>query len=80
MHYAEACAGFGAIKLAAFLNDKETLRKLTVRYDRVVNENIPNTANHVDANVYGILPLELFIHNKEEKYFKQGIDWLMANG
>ena len=37
-----------------------------------------NTANHVDANVYGILPLELFIQNKEEKYFKQGIE--LADG
>jgi len=78
VHYAEACAGFGAIKLAALLKDKETIEKLTLRYDRVISENIPNTANHVDANVYGILPLELFIQNKEEKYLKQGIE--LADG
>jgi rhamnogalacturonyl hydrolase YesR len=48
------------------------------RYDRVINENITNTANHVDANVYGILPLELFLQNKEEKYLRQGIE--LADG
>jgi unsaturated rhamnogalacturonyl hydrolase len=78
VHYAEACAGFGAARLAAFLGDKPMLEKLTARYARVIDDNITNTANHVDANVYGILPLELFIHNKEERFFRQGID--LADG
>jgi unsaturated rhamnogalacturonyl hydrolase len=78
VHYAEACAGFGAARLAAFLGDKQTLEKLTARYARVIDDNIINTANHVDANVYGILPLELFMHNKEERFFRQGID--LADG
>ncbi len=58
VHYAEACAGYGAIKLSAFLKDKETIQKPTDRYDSVITENIPNSANHVDANAYGILPEE----------------------
>jgi len=78
VHYAEACTGFGAVRLAGYLNDKKTLNKLADRYSRVIDENIQNTANHVDANVYGILPLELFIQNKQEKYFKQGIE--LADG
>jgi unsaturated rhamnogalacturonyl hydrolase len=78
VHYAEACAGYGAIKLAGFLKNKVTLEKLKARYDRVINENITNTANHVDVNVYGILPLELFIQGKEEKYFNQGME--LADG
>jgi rhamnogalacturonyl hydrolase YesR len=78
VHYAEACAGFGAARLAAFLGDKQTLEKLTIRYARVIDDSIINTANHVDANVYGILPLELYRHSKEERFFKQGID--LADG
>jgi unsaturated rhamnogalacturonyl hydrolase len=74
IHYAEACAGFGAARLAGLLNDRETLQKLAERYTRVIDDSIINTANHVDANVYGILPLELYMHNKEEKFFKQGIE------
>jgi rhamnogalacturonyl hydrolase YesR len=73
VHYAEACAAFGAVKLAGLMKDKETLQKLIQRYDRVVAENIPNTANHVDANVYGILPLEIYLQTKNKKYLEQGL-------
>ena len=57
VHYAEACTAYGAIKLAGLLKEDELLNKLSIRYDRVIDEKIPNTANHVDVNVYGILPL-----------------------
>ncbi len=73
LHYAEACTAYGAIKLAAALKDSNTIQKIQERYDRIESENIPNTANHVDANVYGILPLELFLYNKDRKYLDQGI-------
>jgi rhamnogalacturonyl hydrolase YesR len=74
IHYAEACAGFGAARLAGLLNDSVTIEKLSTRYARVISDNILNTANHVDANVYGILPLELYLQNKEERYLKQGLE------
>src|SRR5512145_656087 len=73
VHYAEACAAFGAVKLAGIMKDKEMLQKLIQRYDRVVAENIPNTANHADANVYGILPLEIYLQTKDKKYLMQGL-------
>lgn len=73
VHYAEACAAFGAVKMAGLMKDKETLKKLIQRYDRVVAENIPNTANHVDANVYGILPLEIYLQTKDKRYLEQGL-------
>lgn len=73
VHYAEACAGFGAARLAGFLDDKDRLQKLSERYSRVLDEKIENTANHVDVNVYGILPLELYRQNKEHKFLNQGL-------
>jgi len=78
VHYAEACAGFGAARLAGFLGDKDRLRKITERYSRVLNENFENTANHVDVNVYGILPLELYRQNKDKKFLDQGLE--LADG
>lgn len=74
VHYAEACAGFGAARLAGWLEDSDTLEKLSKRYMKVVDNRIVNTANHVDANVYGILPLELFIQTGNQTFFKQGIE------
>jgi len=73
VHYAEACAGYGAIKFAGLIQDNNLLQTLNARYDRVIEEKIPNTSNHVDVNVYGILPLELFIQNKQQKYLEQGL-------
>lgn len=75
LHYAEACAAYGAIKLASFLNEESKVKSLKERYDRVMDDSIPNTANHVDANVFGILPLELFIQTKNETYLNQGIEF-----
>jgi unsaturated rhamnogalacturonyl hydrolase len=73
VHYAEACTGFGAARLAGFLEDSERLQKLAKRYMRVIDENITNTANHVDANVYGILPLELYRQLEDSRFLDQGL-------
>ena len=74
VHYAEACAGYGAVKFAGLLHDGSLMEDLISRYDRVEKEKIPNTRNHVDVNVYGILPLEIFMQTGAEKYLEQGID------
>ncbi len=73
VHYAEACAGFGAVRLAGLLNDQDRLNRLILRYSEVIDKNIVNTENHVDVNVYGILPLEIYRQNKDEKFLQQGI-------
>jgi len=73
LHYAEVCAAYGAIKLATFLKDEETINKLIERYRDPLNDKIVNTNNHVDASVYGILPLELYIQSNNKKYLEQGL-------
>lgn len=60
IHYAEACAAYGAVRLADALGQEETIQQLSDRYMKVITDSIPNTADHVDANVYGILPFELY--------------------
>jgi len=78
VHYAEACAGFGALRLAGLQNDRKTIEDLVKRYTRVIDEKILNTANHVDVNVYGIVPLEIYILTKDDKFLMQGIE--LADG
>lgn len=78
VHYAEVCTAFGAARMAGRLNDESMLSRLTARYMRVIEESIENTANHVDANVYGILPLELYRHTGNELFVKQGME--LADG
>ncbi|MEO0293915.1 MAG: glycoside hydrolase family 88 protein [candidate division WOR-3 bacterium] len=74
IHYAEACAGFGAARLAGLFRDKEIIEKITIRYRRVVEDGLIRNPNHVDANVYGILPLELYIQTKDESFLKEGLE------
>jgi unsaturated rhamnogalacturonyl hydrolase len=74
IHYAEACAAFGAARLAGLLKDSLTLTRLSERYMKVIEDHIANTANHVDVNVYGILPLELYLQTHNPIFFNQGIE------
>ncbi|MBN1894682.1 glycoside hydrolase family 88 protein [bacterium] len=74
LHYAEACAGFGALRLAGLLKDAALLSELTARYSGVVEDGLVRDAAHVDANVAGILPLELYLQNRDEKHLNQGLD------
>ncbi|MBN2200350.1 glycoside hydrolase family 88 protein [bacterium] len=73
VHYAEACAGFGAVRLAAHIGDSASVARLSARYRRVIDEAIVNTADHVDANVYGILPLELALRTGSASFRTQGL-------
>lgn len=78
VHYAEACAGYGAVRFAGIMEDDSLLNALADRYDRVLEDSIPNTANHVDVNVYGILPLELYLQTGNRRHLEQGME--LADG
>lgn len=67
MHYAEACAAMGALRLAGRIADRDLIDRIVKRYAKAHSGlEVPNTANHVDANVYGILPLEIYLLTGDE--------------
>ncbi len=73
IHYAEAAVGYGALRLAGRLNDRELIKHLENRYREVPGtEKLPE-AGHVDANVYGILPLQLYLTGKNISKRKEGL-------
>jgi unsaturated rhamnogalacturonyl hydrolase len=74
IHYAEACAGFGAVRLACALKDWALLERLAQRYAVERTDTIPNSANHVDVNVFGILPLELYRAQVVKAFEQQGVE------
>jgi unsaturated rhamnogalacturonyl hydrolase len=74
VHYAEACAGFGAARFAGLRNDTLTIQRLIHRYEELLQDTVLKNAHHVDASVYGILPLELYIQTNDERFLKQGIE------
>jgi unsaturated rhamnogalacturonyl hydrolase len=78
VHYAEACTGFGAARLAGLLGDNDIINRLSERYIKVIEDSLVKDAAHVDANVYGILPLELYMQGAGEIFLNQGLE--LADG
>ncbi len=72
-HYAEACAAFGAARIAGLRNDTATLNRLAKRYEPLLDGVLLGPGTHVDVNVYGILPLELSKYIHDERFRKQGL-------
>ena len=72
-HYAEACAAFGVTRLAGELKQQQTIDRLSERYLKVITDSVPNTADHVDANVYGILPFELYRLTGTKAFYTQAL-------
>lgn len=73
IHYAEAAMGYGALKFAHATRNRKLLKALAVRYRDVPGTGDLLAAGHVDANVYGILPLELHRVNKDVRKLKEGL-------
>lgn len=78
LHYAEAAAMYGAAKFAGLTQDETRLDGVTARFERTKTEKLPNTANHVDANVVAIVPLELYLQGGPESYREEGL--ILADG
>lgn len=73
VHYAEACTGMGAVRLACLLNDSLLLNLLETRYRDLIAHFDTLPTNHVDANVLGILPLEFYMCSGGLKNLHWGI-------
>ncbi|WP_291856760.1 glycoside hydrolase family 88 protein [Marinilabilia sp.] len=73
VHYAEAITAMGAIKLAGFLTDSAFVEGLKGRYEGILANFDTLPANHVDANVIGVLPLQFYHWSKNPKYKRMGL-------
>lgn len=73
IHYAEAAAGYAALRLADDLDDEARLSRLLARYETVPGTDALMEADHVDASVYGILPLQLYLTFRDEAKWEEGL-------
>ncbi len=74
-HYKEACAWYGAMEVAALLGDTELIATLTARYtpyEGSYSELLAGTG-HVDENVFGIVPLEISLHDDGAVFLEDGL-------
>ncbi|WP_167619358.1 glycoside hydrolase family 88/105 protein [Maribellus sediminis] len=79
--YPEVCAWYGALEVAHLTDDAALREKLIRHYDLFLtpegSKYIVERA-HVDYRVAGVVPLEIYIQTKDEKYLNDGIRWADA--
>lgn len=88
IHYAQVCTWYGSLTFAHLTKNKSLQKQLIHKYDTLIlNQDIIPTREHVDYNVFGIIPLEIAIQTKsiEKLSFgkeKADIQWRnpLANG
>lgn len=72
--YPEACAWYGSLTVAQLTNDAGLRRRLIEKFDPLLNESASQISPdaHVDYRVIGIVPLEIYLQTKGQKYFDLG--------
>jgi unsaturated rhamnogalacturonyl hydrolase len=73
VHYAEVASAYGAARLAAATGDSALFARVAARHRRLLDAQIANSANHVDANVYGVWPLELYRRTRDKADLGRGL-------
>ncbi|MFA5422527.1 MAG: YbhB/YbcL family Raf kinase inhibitor-like protein [Phycisphaerae bacterium] len=73
LHYAEACTAYSAYRFAGLTDNKELTEKLDKRYAWIFDSELISTKHHVDQAVIGILPLEMYMQNRGEKFREIGL-------
>jgi rhamnogalacturonyl hydrolase YesR len=76
MVYPEVCAGFGALRFAHAAGDQELQQKLLNRYAILLTpegKQLISPRRHVDFQVLGILPLEIYLETGNTKHRALGL-------
>ena len=75
VHYAEDSCWVYALKFAALTGDNALKESLIRRFDPILadgGKNLISMQRHVDHNIFGIVPLEIYMQTKDEKYLELG--------
>ena len=77
LHYAEACTGLGALRIAKGLGDDQLVEKIVKRYEGFLDKDskLVDTVEHVDHNVMGIVPLQIYLATGDERYKITGLTY-----
>lgn len=77
LHYAEACTAVGALRYADNIGDKALIAKIVSRYENMLEPEEGNKLitrqSHVDHNVMGIVPLQIYLVTSDERYKTFGL-------
>ncbi len=75
VHYAEDSAWMTALKFAALTKDEVLKTQLIRRFDPILDPNgrgVISMRRHVDHNIFGIVPLEIYLQTQDQRYLEIG--------
>ncbi|MEI6680062.1 MAG: glycoside hydrolase family 88 protein [Mariniphaga sp.] len=85
--YPDVCAWLGGMWFAEVTNNKTLFSSFETRFTPLFSteKNLLPLPNHVDNNVFGSVPLELYLRTKEQKYLDLGLkyadaQWTLPDG
>src|SRR3989475_6210505 len=72
--YPEVCAWYGALTVAELTNDRELKTRLIRKFDPLLTDRARQISPepHVDYRVFGVVPLEIYMQTKQQKYLDLG--------
>jgi unsaturated rhamnogalacturonyl hydrolase len=75
--YPESVAWYGALTFAQLSGEKDLTDRLIHRLDTLLakDASLVPKPTHVDLTVFGVVPLEIYIETKEQKYLDLGKDF-----
>ena len=75
--YPDVCTWLGGLWFAREINNKELTERLTARFEPLftTEAHLQPKPNHVDNNVFGAIPLELYLQTGEERYKTMGMKY-----
>jgi unsaturated rhamnogalacturonyl hydrolase len=73
--YPDVCAWYGGFSYANLTDNKALAQRLIDRAMPILDteKHLIPVANHVDNNVYGIIPLEVYFINKDKRMYDLGM-------
>jgi rhamnogalacturonyl hydrolase YesR len=72
--YPEVCTWYGALKFAKASGNQKMVDELVRRFDPLLGKDsaLVPVPDHVDFTVFGIVPFELYLITKDQRYLKIG--------
>ncbi len=72
--YPEVCAWYGSLTVAQLTNDQDLKKRLIAKFDPLLGENASwiSPDAHVDMRVFGVVPFEIYLQTKEQRYLDLG--------
>jgi len=73
--YPEVCAWYGALNIARSTKDRDLQQRLIQKFAPLMTPEGAKKISpdaHVDYRVFGVVPLEIYLQNKEQRYLDLG--------